>query len=240
MSLLAAAAEVPPGSRPSRARRPPGCAISPRSWPRLSQLAEAAPDEVIRQVLDRSGYRLMLQGSSDPEDQERLANIEELITAARQFAAEDSEPHHRRLPGKHHPGQRRGRLGRAPGLRLGHDAARRQGAGVPRGLHGGGRAGPAAARAQPAQERGSGRGTPPGLRGHDPGQGGVVPVPCPPARVPRPGRTTPCPACFSTSCRATRSRRIDLSASGARHVRRAIDEWRGGGGRPSRAGRTRA
>src|SRR5262245_51475017 len=51
---------------------------------------EAAPDEVIRQVLDRSGYRRMLQDSRDEEDQERLANIEELVTAAKQFAAEDA------------------------------------------------------------------------------------------------------------------------------------------------------
>jgi DNA helicase-2/ATP-dependent DNA helicase PcrA len=57
----------------------------------LAKIAEAPPDEVIRQVLDRSGYRQMLQVSNDPEDQERLANIEELITAAKQFAAEDSD-----------------------------------------------------------------------------------------------------------------------------------------------------
>src|SRR5207237_8710296 len=57
----------------------------------LAQLADAPPDEVIRQVLDRSGYRQMLQISNDPDDQERLANIEELITAAKQFAAEDSD-----------------------------------------------------------------------------------------------------------------------------------------------------
>jgi DNA helicase-2/ATP-dependent DNA helicase PcrA len=56
----------------------------------LSDLFEDAPDEVIRQVLERSGYRQMLKQSKDPEDQERLANIEELITAARQFAAEDA------------------------------------------------------------------------------------------------------------------------------------------------------
>jgi DNA helicase-2/ATP-dependent DNA helicase PcrA len=56
----------------------------------MSPLKEESPDEVIRQILDRSGYRLMLQGSSDVEDQERLANIEELITAAKQFTAEDS------------------------------------------------------------------------------------------------------------------------------------------------------
>jgi DNA helicase-2/ATP-dependent DNA helicase PcrA len=57
----------------------------------LAKLADAPPDEVIRQVLDRSGYRLMLQVSNDPEDQERLANIEELITAAKQFAPDDSD-----------------------------------------------------------------------------------------------------------------------------------------------------
>jgi DNA helicase-2/ATP-dependent DNA helicase PcrA len=56
----------------------------------LSQSADAPPDEVIRLVLDRSGYRRMLMDSTDTEDQERLANIEELITAAKQFAAEDT------------------------------------------------------------------------------------------------------------------------------------------------------
>jgi len=56
----------------------------------LHALVDAAPDEVIRRVLDRSGYRAALRDSGDPEDQERLANIEELITAAGQFAEEDS------------------------------------------------------------------------------------------------------------------------------------------------------
>jgi DNA helicase-2/ATP-dependent DNA helicase PcrA len=55
----------------------------------LRKLLEAPPDEVIRQVLDQTGYRRMLSNSGDSEDQERLANIEELITAAKQFAAED-------------------------------------------------------------------------------------------------------------------------------------------------------
>ncbi|MHB1424991.1 MAG: ATP-dependent helicase [Gemmataceae bacterium] len=52
---------------------------------------EESPHEVIRQVLDRSGYRDMLRRSDDDADQERLANIEELITAAKQFAAEDDK-----------------------------------------------------------------------------------------------------------------------------------------------------
>jgi DNA helicase-2/ATP-dependent DNA helicase PcrA len=56
----------------------------------LEKKKDAPPDEVIRAVLDASGYRRMLLDSADPEDQERLANIEELITAASQFAAEDS------------------------------------------------------------------------------------------------------------------------------------------------------
>ena len=54
-----------------------------------SQILDATPDEVIRQVLDRTGYRRMLIDSKDPDDAERLANIEELITAAHQFVLED-------------------------------------------------------------------------------------------------------------------------------------------------------
>jgi DNA helicase-2/ATP-dependent DNA helicase PcrA len=50
----------------------------------------ATPDDVIRQVLDRSGYRSMLRETDDTEDKERLANVEELITAAHQFYVEDS------------------------------------------------------------------------------------------------------------------------------------------------------
>jgi DNA helicase-2/ATP-dependent DNA helicase PcrA len=57
----------------------------------LGTFRDAQPDEVIRQVLDRSGYRAMLANSTDADDQDRLANIEELITAAKQFADEDSD-----------------------------------------------------------------------------------------------------------------------------------------------------
>src|SRR4029077_9894235 len=38
----------------------------------------------------RTGYRQMLKDSKDPEDEDRLANIEELITAAKQFSSEDA------------------------------------------------------------------------------------------------------------------------------------------------------
>jgi DNA helicase-2/ATP-dependent DNA helicase PcrA len=57
----------------------------------LGTFRDAQPDEVIRQVLDRSGYRAMLADSTDPDDQDRLANIEELITAAKQFTEEDAD-----------------------------------------------------------------------------------------------------------------------------------------------------
>src|SRR5262249_11842523 len=56
----------------------------------LAELAQAPPDEVIRQVLEKTGYRQMLIDSRNEEDQQRLANVEELITAAAQFAQEDS------------------------------------------------------------------------------------------------------------------------------------------------------
>jgi DNA helicase II / ATP-dependent DNA helicase PcrA len=56
----------------------------------LRQDLDTVPDELIRLVIERSGYSAMLRASGDPEDAERLANIEELVTAAAQFAAEDS------------------------------------------------------------------------------------------------------------------------------------------------------
>jgi DNA helicase-2/ATP-dependent DNA helicase PcrA len=88
MSLLTAAAEVERAAA-IRGKATKGLAEFAQLMRALSQLRDAAPEEVIRQVLDRTGYRKMLQDSTDPEDQERLANIEELITAAKQFTAED-------------------------------------------------------------------------------------------------------------------------------------------------------
>ncbi|HTU26980.1 MAG TPA: UvrD-helicase domain-containing protein [Pirellulales bacterium] len=52
---------------------------------RLSLLAAAPVEEILGHVLDESGYRVLLAQSEDEEDQERLANLEELLTAARQF-----------------------------------------------------------------------------------------------------------------------------------------------------------
>jgi DNA helicase-2/ATP-dependent DNA helicase PcrA len=56
----------------------------------LRQHVEGPPHDVIRLVLDKSGYRRMLQESRDEEDEDRLANVEQLITDAKQFAAEDA------------------------------------------------------------------------------------------------------------------------------------------------------
>jgi DNA helicase-2/ATP-dependent DNA helicase PcrA len=51
----------------------------------LSVHAAAPVEEVLGHVLSASGYSTSLADSEDPEDQERLANIEELLTAAREF-----------------------------------------------------------------------------------------------------------------------------------------------------------
>jgi DNA helicase-2/ATP-dependent DNA helicase PcrA len=89
MSLLSAAAKV--DEIPAiKGKAAAGLRDFAKLIHELRQLAECPPDDVIRQVLDRSGYRRMYLESVDEDDQERLANIEEFITAAHQFAAEDS------------------------------------------------------------------------------------------------------------------------------------------------------
>jgi DNA helicase-2/ATP-dependent DNA helicase PcrA len=57
----------------------------------LQQHLDAAPDDLLRLVIEKTGYGAMLRSSADELDAERLANIEELITAAGQFAAEQPE-----------------------------------------------------------------------------------------------------------------------------------------------------
>jgi DNA helicase-2/ATP-dependent DNA helicase PcrA len=89
LSLLAAAAQVDKISA-IRGKAVIGLKSFVSIMAGLRQVLEATPDEVIRQVIDRSGYRRMLKESTDPEDAERLANIEELVTAAHQFHVEDN------------------------------------------------------------------------------------------------------------------------------------------------------
>jgi len=55
----------------------------------LGKMVDQPAEEVIREVLDRSGYRQMLKDSKDEGDMDRLANIEEMITSAKQFAREN-------------------------------------------------------------------------------------------------------------------------------------------------------
>jgi len=54
-------------------------------YDRMSLIAAAPVEEILGHVLSESGYRELLLASDDADDQERLANIEELLTAARQF-----------------------------------------------------------------------------------------------------------------------------------------------------------
>lgn len=51
----------------------------------IAESAEAPIEEIIGNVLSHSAYRDLLVESDSKEDEERLANIEELLTAARQF-----------------------------------------------------------------------------------------------------------------------------------------------------------
>lgn len=52
---------------------------------RIAATVHGDVEEVIGTVLEASGYRTSLAGSDDEQDQNRLANIEELLTDARQF-----------------------------------------------------------------------------------------------------------------------------------------------------------
>jgi DNA helicase-2/ATP-dependent DNA helicase PcrA len=89
LPLLAAAAEV--AKIPQiRGKAAAGLRTFAAIMAELTAHAEDRPDELIRRVLDKSGYRVMLKDADD-EDQDRVANIEEMITAAKQFADEDSE-----------------------------------------------------------------------------------------------------------------------------------------------------
>jgi len=52
---------------------------------RLGEVAMRPVEEILSQVLSESGYSEHLQDSGLEEDQDRLANIQELLTAAREF-----------------------------------------------------------------------------------------------------------------------------------------------------------
>ncbi len=52
---------------------------------RLTALAASSVEEILGHVLAESGYKRQFEGSLSEEDQQRLANIEELLTVAREF-----------------------------------------------------------------------------------------------------------------------------------------------------------
>ena len=85
-------------------------------------------------VLSETGYQRQLSESEDEEDQQRLANIEELLTVARDFDERSVGRTAWRLFGRDVSGERYRRLGnrRRPGYA--DDAARLEGPGVPGGV----------------------------------------------------------------------------------------------------------
>jgi DNA helicase-2/ATP-dependent DNA helicase PcrA len=54
----------------------------------LAVLCDHPAEEVIRQLLGRTGYREYLEGDSRDQGEDRLANLDELISAAREFDQE--------------------------------------------------------------------------------------------------------------------------------------------------------
>ncbi len=84
LSLLEAAREA--GGIPALGRRP--IALLARFvelFDRLSAAIDGPVEEIVGLVLSETGYQKRLQESEDEDDQQRLANIEELLTVARDF-----------------------------------------------------------------------------------------------------------------------------------------------------------
>lgn len=58
---------------------------------RIGEAIHAAVEEIVGLVLSETGYREVLENSESEEEQDRLANIEELLTAAREFDVKHPE-----------------------------------------------------------------------------------------------------------------------------------------------------
>jgi DNA helicase-2/ATP-dependent DNA helicase PcrA len=63
-----------------------------RLFDQLADVADAPVEEILGHVLTGSGYQQRLKESESEEDQQRLANIEELLTVAREFDERDPRP----------------------------------------------------------------------------------------------------------------------------------------------------
>jgi DNA helicase II / ATP-dependent DNA helicase PcrA len=71
---------------PSMGRRPAGLLLQfVEIFDRLAAAIAGPIEEVVGLVLSETGYQKQLSQSEDEEDQQRLANIEELLTVARDF-----------------------------------------------------------------------------------------------------------------------------------------------------------
>ena len=81
---------------------------------RTSRAARSAAARTRSASCSRSpATQAMLRESKDEDDADRLANVEELITAAKQFHDDESREHHRRFPRTDHARLRCGWLGRS-------------------------------------------------------------------------------------------------------------------------------
>ena len=58
---------------------------------RLGEAVHGPVEELVGRVLAESGYREVLENSESEDDEERLANLEELLTAAREFDVRNPE-----------------------------------------------------------------------------------------------------------------------------------------------------
>ena len=86
--LLAHGATCETCSRVERARRFAGLQDFTRLMDELVALSDHPPDQVILRLLDRTGYRNQLAEESRDKGEDRLANLDELISAAREFDQE--------------------------------------------------------------------------------------------------------------------------------------------------------
>ena len=162
----------------------------------LDDLAEVASGSgaaaALEAVLEQTGYLAALRSSTDPQDESRVENLAELVAVVREYERDNPEGSLGAFleqvslvadadqipdaPAGADIGGRR-RRSQAAGRRHPDDPAHRQGPGIPGGVpdrHG--------ARAVPApalrhRSQGTGRGTPAGLRGPDPGPEAPLPDP---------------------------------------------------------------
>ena len=153
---------------------------------RITALVHGDVEEVIGTVLEASGYRASLAGSDDEQDQNRLANIEELLT--------DAPPIRRTEPGRRTSGgvfgaivagERDRQLGRYDGESNIDDTSCGKRVGVSGGVYRCARRRRVAARTRGSAPGRTRRGTAFGVRGDHAREGRAATELCGDARLPR-------------------------------------------------------